>query len=390
MKTKPGSTTSRPRLATLAIHAGSEPDPQTGAVSPPVYQTSTYAQSEVGVHKGYEYARTQNQTRERLERNIAALEGGAHGLAYASGMAAISALMHIFKSGDHIVASNDLYGGTYRLFDRVLTSYGLSFTYIDTSDDSTLAAAIRPETRALYLETPSNPLMRITDLAKMAAFGRDRGLLTIVDNTFMSPYFQRPLELGVDVVVHSTTKFLNGHSDLIGGAIVTSGEDLAERLRFVQNAVGAVPGPWDCWLTLRGTKTLALRMERHDHNGRALAAWLERQPKIRKIYYPGLPSHPHHALAVRQMSGFGGMISVELGSLEAARRFLAGLALFTLAESLGGVESLASHPVSMTHGSVPEELRQATGLTDGLARLSVGCEDLEDLREDLERALGRV
>jgi cystathionine gamma-lyase len=383
MKTKTTSS----RLATLAIHAGSEPDELTGAVSPPVYQTSTYQQSEVGVHKGYEYARTHNQTRERLERNIAALEGATHGLAFGSGMAAVSALMHLFQSGDHIVASNDLYGGTYRLFEKVLTSYGLTFTYLDTSDGAAVAAAIRPETRALYLETPSNPLMRITDLARMSELGKQHNLLTIVDNTFMSPYFQRPLEFGTDVVVHSTTKYLNGHSDLVGGVIVTSKDDVGERLRFVQNAVGAVPGPWDCWLTLRGTKTLALRMERHDHNGRLLAAWLEAHPKVEKIYYPGLISHPHHRLAARQMSGFGGMISIDLGSLDHAKRFLGSLELFTLAESLGGVESLASHPASMTHGSMPRELRESTGLTDGLARLSVGCEDVEDLRQDLESAL---
>jgi cystathionine beta-lyase/cystathionine gamma-synthase len=390
MKTNTETKATRSRLATLAIHAGSEPDNETGAVSPPVYQTSTYAQSAVGVHKGYEYARTQNQTRERLEKNVAALEGAAHGLAYASGMAAVSALMHLFRSGDQIVASNDLYGGTYRLFERVLTSYGLGFTYLDTSDADAVAVAVKPETRALYLETPSNPLMRVTDLARMTEIGRKHDLLTIVDNTFMSPYFQRPLEFGIDVVVHSTTKYLNGHSDLVGGVVATSRDEVAEKLRFVQNAVGAVPGPWDCWLTLRGTKTLALRMERHDQNGRALASWLEKHPKVQKIYYPGLSSHPHHELASRQMSGFGGMISVDLGSLEAAKRFLGALELFTLAESLGGVESLASHPASMTHGSMPRELRESTGLTDGLARLSVGCEDLEDLREDLEQALARA
>jgi cystathionine beta-lyase/cystathionine gamma-synthase len=378
------------RLATLAIHAGSEPDEQTGAVSPPVHQTSTYAQSEVGVNKGYEYARTQNQTRERLERNIAALEGGSHGLAFGSGMAAISAVMHLFQSDDHIVASNDLYGGTYRLFDKVLTSYGLAFTYLDTSDADAVAAAIRPETRALYLETPSNPLMRVTDLARMSELARRHGILGIVDNTFMSPYFQRPLESGADVVVHSTTKYLNGHSDLVGGVLVTSNDGIAEKLRFVQNAVGAVPGPWDCWLTLRGTKTLALRMERHDHNGRELAAWMESHPKVGKIYYPGLASHPQHELASHQMTGFGGMISIDLGSLDHAKRFLSALELFTLAESLGGIESLACHPASMTHGSVPRELRESTGLTDGLVRLSVGCEDVEDLRRDLETALART
>jgi cystathionine gamma-lyase len=380
----------RARLATIAIHAGSEPDPQTGSVSPPVYQTSTYAQDGVGVHKGYEYARTQNQTRERMERNIAALEGATHGIAYASGMASISTLMDLFSTGDHIVSSNDLYGGTYRVFEQVFRKHGLDFTYVDSSNTREVEEAIRPETRALFLETPSNPLMRITDLAAVADVARKKKVITVVDNTFSSPYFQRPIEFGIDIVLHSTTKYLNGHSDLIGGVIVTSQDEVAEKLRFLQNAVGAVPSPWDCWLTLRGTKTLALRMERHDENGRSLAPWLEGHKKVQRIYYPGLPSHPQFELASRQMSGFGGMISIDLGSLDAAGRFLAALELFILAESLGGVESLASHPASMTHGSVPLELREATGFSDGIVRLSVGCEDVEDLRADLEQALQKA
>lgn len=377
-------------FSTRAIHEGLEPDGQTGAVSPPVYQTSTYAQEEIGRHKGYEYARTQNPTRERLERNLAALEGGTHGLCFASGMAAISALLHLFKKGDHVVASNDLYGGTYRLFERVLSGYGLSFSYVDTSDLSAIERALAPETRLLFLETPTNPLMKITDLERAARLARERKVLSAVDNTFLSPVFQRPLERGIDVVLHSTTKYLNGHSDVVGGVVVTSRDEVAERLRFLQNAVGAVPGPWDCWLALRGTRTLALRMERHDRNGRALAGWLEDHPKVRRIHYPGLASHPQHELARRQMSGFGGMISIDLGSLEAANRFLRSVRIFTLAESLGGVESLVSHPATMTHASVPREMRETTGLTDGLVRLSVGCEDLEDLRDDLEQALSQV
>jgi cystathionine beta-lyase/cystathionine gamma-synthase len=386
----PPAQGARARLATLAIHAGLEPDAATGAVSPPIYQTSTYAQEEIGRHQGYEYGRTQNPTRERLERSIAALEGATHGLCYASGLSAIDALLRLFSAGDHVVSSNDLYGGTYRLFERVLSRYGLTFTYVDSSDEAAVARALRPETKLLYLETPTNPLMKITDLARMSELARARGIVTAVDNTFLSPILQRPLEFGIDVSLHSTTKYLNGHSDLIGGAIVTSRDDLAEKLRFLQNAVGAVPAPWDCWLALRGVRTLALRMERHDRNGRELAAWLFAQPKVRRVIYPGLPSHPQHALADRQMDGFGGMISIDLDGLEAANRFLRTLRVFTLAESLGGVESLACHPASMTHASVPREMREAAGFTDGLVRLSVGCEDVRDLRDDLEGALAAV
>ena len=377
-------------FSTRAIHAGNAPDPRTGAVAVPVYQTSTYAQEGLGRNKGYEYARTQNPTREALEANLASLESGRHGLAFASGTAAVMTLLHLLRTGDHVVASNNMYGGTFRLFDRVFEPLGLRFNYVDSSDLAAMEAAIRPETRLLYVETPTNPLLSIVDLAGLAALGHGRGLLTAVDNTFATPYFQRPIELGIDLVAHSTTKYLNGHSDMVGGAIVTARDDLAERLRFLQNAIGAVPGPWDCWLALRGTKTLALRMERHDRNARELAAWLSDQPAVRRIFYPGLPRHPGHELARRQMSGFGGIIALEVGDMAAGKRFCEALRLFTLAESLGGVESLVSHPASMTHGSVPREQREATGFTDGLVRLSVGCEDVADLRADLALGLASV
>src|SRR5262245_798470 len=377
-------------FATKAIHAGLEPDEKTGAVSPPGDQTSTYAQEEIGRHKGYEYARTQNPTRERLERSVAALEGATHGLAYASGMAATSTVLQLLKSGDHVVASDDLYGGTYRLFERLLRGYGLTFTHVDSSNPQALERAVTPQTKLLFLETPSNPLMRITDLALAARLAKASGAISVVDNTFCSPALQRPIELGIDVVVHSTTKYLNGHSDVVGGAVATSRDDLADKLRFLQNAVGAVPGPWDCWLALRGIRTLALRMERHDSNGRALAERLAGHPKVKKLYYPGLPSHPQHELAKRQMRGFGGMISFDLGSLEAANRFARALQVFTLAESLGGVESLCCHPASMTHASMPKAERDQRGLTDGLIRLSVGCEDARDLIADVEDALDHV
>ena len=377
-------------FATRSIHAGAEPDEATGAVSPPVYQTWTYAQEEIGRHKGYEYARTQNPTRERLERSVAALEGAKHGLAFGSGMAAIHTIMALFQAGDRAVCSSDLYGGTFRLFDKVMTRFGMTFAWIDSSNPREVEEAMAPGAKLLFLETPSNPLMRITDLAHAVRVAREKGAVTVVDNTFLSPALQRPLEFGIDVVVHSTTKYLNGHSDVVGGAVATSRDDLAERLRFLQNAAGAVPGPWDCWLTLRGIRTLALRMERHDQNGRALAEWLSRHPKIKKLYYPGLATHPQHELARRQMKGFGGMISFDLGSLEAANRFARSLEVFTLAESLGGIESLCCHPATMTHASMPREDREARGLTDGLIRLSVGCEDLADLVADVEGALEQV
>lgn len=390
MSAPPAKKRTEAGFATRAIHAGLEPDPATGAVSPPVYQTSTYAQEEIGKHKGYEYARTQNPTRERLERSVAALEGATHGLAFASGMAATSTVLQLLKGGDHVVASDDLYGGTYRLFEQLLRGYGLTFTHVDSSSASALERAVTPETRLLFLETPSNPLMRITDLAHAARLAKAAGAISVVDNTFCSPALQRPLEMGIDVVVHSTTKYLNGHSDVVGGAVATSRDDLAERLRFLQNAVGAVPGPWDCWLALRGIRTLALRMERHDANGRVIAERLSRHPKVKKLYYPGLPSHPQHELAKRQMQGFGGMVSFDLGSLDAANRFARSLRVFTLAESLGGVESLCCHPATMTHASMPKADREARGLTDGLIRLSVGCEDPQDLLADVEEALESV
>jgi len=390
MSAPPAKKRTEAGFATRAIHAGLEPDQATGAVSPPVYQTSTYAQEEIGKNKGYEYARTQNPTRERLERSVAALEGATHGLAFASGMAATSTVLQLLKGGDHVVASDDLYGGTYRLFERLLRGYGLTFTHVDSSNAAALERAVTPETRLLFIETPSNPLMRITDLALAARLAKASGAISVVDNTFCSPALQRPLELGIDVVVHSTTKYLNGHSDVVGGAVATSRDDLAERLRFLQNAVGAVPGPWDCWLALRGIRTLALRMERHDANGRVIAERLSRHPKVKKLYYPGLPSHPQHDLAKRQMQGFGGMVSFDLGSLEAANRFARSLSVFTLAESLGGVESLCCHPATMTHASMPKADREARGLTDGLIRLSVGCEDPQDLLADVEGALEAV
>jgi cystathionine beta-lyase/cystathionine gamma-synthase len=380
-----------PGFSTRAVHAGQEPDPVTGAVMTPIYQTSTYVQQAVGVHKGYEYARTHNRTREALEANLAALEGGRHGVCYASGTAAIAAILHLLEAGDQVVASENLYGGTYRLFEQVLSRFDLRFAYVDATRTEAIAGAMTDATRMLYLETPTNPLLRLTDLRKAGALARARKIPLVVDNTFMTPYFQRPLELGTDLVVHSTTKFLNGHSDMVGGVVVTGDDTLAERLRFLQNAVGAVPGPFDCWLALRGTKTLALRMAAHEANARELARWLEAQAEgdspVRRVHYPGLPSHPQHELARRQMSGFGGIISLEMADGEAARSFLASLRVFALAESLGGVESLASHPAEMTHATVPPERREAMGLVDNLVRLSVGIEDVEDLRADIAQAL---
>ena len=377
-------------FSTRAIHAGNAPDPRTGAVAVPVYQTSTYAQDGLGAHKGYEYARSQNPTREALEANLASLENGTQGHCYASGLAATTTLLCLFKAGDHVVASNNMYGGTFRLFDQVFQNFGLSVSYVDTSDPAQVEAAIKPSTRLIFVETPTNPLLTITDLTRIAELAKKHGAISACDNTFATPYFQRPLELGIDVVLHSTTKYLNGHSDMVGGALIVRRDDLAQRLRFLQNAVGAVPGPWDCWLALRGTKTLALRMERHEASARHLAGFLSTQPKVQRLFYPGLPNHPGHALAKKQMSGFGGIITLEVGDLAAGKRFAEALRLFTLAESLGGVESLVSHPASMTHASVPKAQREATGFTDGLVRLSVGCEDASDLESDLVRALAAV
>lgn len=374
-------------FATRAIHAGQVPDPLAGAAMPPIYQTSTYIQEGLGRHKGYEYARTQNPTREALERNVASLEGGAHGFAFGSGLAALDVVLKLLKAGDHVVCGENVYGGSMRLMTRVYADLGLRFSFVDMRDIGPVERAVTPATRLVYCETPTNPMMFLTDLAAVGDLTRARGLLYVVDNTFATPFFQRPLAFGADIVLHSTTKYLNGHSDIVGGLLVTSRDDLAERLGFLQNAAGAVPGPMDCWLALRGIKTLPLRMRQHDANGRRIAQWLSGRPEITKLYYPGLPSHPQHELACRQMTGFGGMISLDLGSPPRARRFVEAVRIFALAESLGGVESLIGHPASMTHASVPPALREAMGLTDSLVRLSCGCEDAEDLVADLEQAL---
>ncbi|HMD98841.1 MAG TPA: cystathionine gamma-synthase [Terriglobia bacterium] len=381
-------------FATKAIHAGQEPDPTTGAIIVPIYQTSTFVQEELGKHKGYEYARTGNPTRVALERNLAALEGGEHAFAFASGMAAINVLMTLLKSGDHVVAGHNLYGGSFRLFERVLKDFGLSFSYVNTariaSLEEDLEEALRPNTRLVFIETPTNPVMEITDIAAVARIVHPRGIPLAVDNTFMSPYLQRPLDLGADAVVHSTTKYLNGHSDGVGGAVVLKDATFADRLKFLQNAAGAVLGPMDSWLVLRGVKTLAIRMEQHDKNGMAVAQHLARHPKVKQVHYPGLTSHPQHELAKRQMRGFGGMIAFETGSLENAKAVLRSVRLCSLAESLGGVETLISHPASMTHASVPPEDRERIGITDGLVRISVGIEDVEDILGDLDQALEKI
>ncbi len=377
-------------FATDAIHIGQEPDPATGAIIVPIYQTSTFVQEELGKHKGYEYARTSNPTRAALERNLARLEGGAAGFAFASGMAAANAVMTLLKAGDHVVAGHNLYGGTYRLFERVLGDFGLSFSYVNTCRPDGVEAALRPNTRLIFIETPTNPVMEITDIAAVARIARSHGILLAVDNTFMSPYLQRPLDHGADIVIHSTTKYLNGHSDGVGGAVIVNDAALAERLRFIQNAAGAVLGPFDSWLVLRGVKTLALRMEQHSRNGLAVAEYLERHPRVKTVHYPGLRSHPQHELAQRQMRGPGGMLSFETGSLENAKAVLKSVRLCSLAESLGGVETLISHPASMTHASVPPERRRQLGITDGLVRLSVGIEDVDDLIADLDQALAAI
>ena len=380
----------KPGISTLAVHAGQEPDPTTGAVMTPIYQTSTYAQEALGKNKGFEYARTHNATRAALERNLAGLEGAKHGLSFASGLAATNALIQTLSAGDHVVCGQNTYGGTFRLFDKVWRRHGLEFTFVDATSTDGIAAAFTPKTKIVFVETPTNPLMQLTDIAAVSERARRKGILTVVDNTFLSPYFQRPLELGADVAFHSVTKYLNGHSDLVGGALLLNDDGLHDQLRFLQNAAGAVPGPMDCFLALRGTKTLAVRMQRHDENARELASLLSGHPRVAKVFYPGLPSHPQHALAKRQASGFGGMISIVPGdgSLEAGRAVFDRFQLFTRAESLGGVESLVCHPASMTHASVPRERRLAMGFADGLLRLSVGIEDVADLRADLEQALG--
>ena len=378
------------RFSTICIHAGQTPDPSTGAIITPIYQTSTYVQDALGVHKGYEYGRTQNPTRAALEANVAAIENGKEGFAFASGMAAEGAIMTLLQSGDHVVVTDNTYGGTYRLFERVLRKYQLDFSYVDTSNSDDIRKAIRPATRMLFLETPTNPVLRLTDITAASEIAHERGVFVVVDNTFASPYVQRPLDFGADLVVHSTTKFLNGHSDSIGGIVVAVRDDHREWLRFVQNAEGAILGPMDSWLVLRGTKTLPIRMERHNANAAVLAEYLASHPKVKRVHYPGLASHPQHALAKRQMRGFGGLISFELGSLERARTLLNGVRLMALAESLGGVETLISHPATMTHASVPADRRAAIGVTDDLVRVSVGIEDVDDLKEDLAQALDAV
>lgn len=384
----------KPRgFATRVIHAGQVPDPSTGALMPPIYANSTYLQDSPGVHKGLDYGRSHNPTRWALERCVADLEGGSKAFAFASGLAAISATLELLDAGSHIVSGNDIYGGTFRLFERVRRrSAGHEFSFVDLTDLSAIEAALRPETRMVWIETPSNPLLRLADLEAIARLCRNRGILCVADNTFASPRIQRPLELGFDVVVHSTTKYLNGHSDVIGGiAVVGDNPELAERLGFLQNAVGAIAGPFDAFLTLRGVKTLALRMERHCSNALDLAQWLERQPQVKRVHYPGLPSHPQHELAKRQMNGFGGMISIDLATdLAGARRFLENVQIFALAESLGGVESLIEHPAIMTHATIPPATRAELGIGDGLVRLSVGVEDVEDLRADLAQALATI
>ncbi|HEX6807186.1 MAG TPA: PLP-dependent aspartate aminotransferase family protein [Gemmatimonadaceae bacterium] len=373
-------------LGTRAIHAGQRPEPLAGAIMTPVYLTSTYVQEGLGKNKGFEYSRSRNPTRDALERNVAALEDGQHGFAFASGTACVDSIMKLFQSGDHIICGQNVYGGTFRLFDKLLQKLGLNFTYVDTRDAQRIADACTPRTVAVLVETPTNPLMWITDLSAAAEAAHRAGALLIVDNTFATPVFQRPFAHGADIVFHSTTKYLNGHSDMIGGMAVLRDDDLAGRLGFIQNASGAVPGPFDCWLALRGTKTLHLRMPRHDENGRRVAAWLAEHVGMERVIYPGLPSHPQHELACRQMRGFGGMITVDLGTRDRAAQVLERTRIFSLAESLGGVESLISHPASMTHASVPPERRAELGITEGMVRLSCGVEDIGDLIADLDHA----
>ena len=374
-------------FATRSVHAGQVVEPLAGAVMTPIYQTSTYVQDGLGKHRGYEYARTQNPTREALERNVASLEGATHGFAFGSGLAALDSVLKLFQSGDHIVCGDNVYGGTQRLMERVYAAFGLRFTFVDMRDIRNVERALTPATRLVYCETPTNPMMNLVDLGAVGDLTQAHGYLFVVDNTFATPYFQRPLEHGADLVLHSTTKYLNGHSDMVGGLLVTSRDDLAERIGFIQNAAGGVPGPMDCWLALRGLKTLPLRMRQHDENGRRVAQWLAGRKDIPKVYYPGLPSHPQHELACRQMTGFGGMISLDLGDPARARRMVEHTRVFALAESLGGVESLIGHPASMTHAAVPPAMRQAMGLTDSLVRLSCGIEDADDLITDLDRAM---
>ena len=373
-------------FGTRAIHAGQRPDLLSGAIMTPIYTTSTYVQEGLGDNKGYEYARGKNPTREALERNVASLEGGTYGFAFSSGMGCLDSIMKMFKSGDHIISGENVYGGTFRLFDKILQNYGLQFSFVDARDPQKVADAVKPNTRAILMETPTNPLMRLTDLSAVSEIAKKANAVFIVDNTFATPFFQKPFEHGADIVYHSTTKYLNGHSDMIGGIAITKSDDIATQLQFIQNAAGAVPGPFDSWLALRGTKTLHLRMPRHDSNGRAIAKYLAEKLGEDKVIYPGLCSHPQHELAKKQMKGFGGMISVEMGTKQRANEVLKKFRVFSLAESLGGVESLISHPASMTHASVEIERRAQLGITEGLVRLSCGVEELDDLMADVEQA----
>jgi cystathionine beta-lyase/cystathionine gamma-synthase len=376
------------RFATICIHAGQEPDPTTGAIITPIYQTSTYVQEGLGQHKGYEYGRTQNPTRMTLEANVAAIEGGAAGFAFASGMAAIDAVLTRLQSGDHVLVSDNTYGGTFRLFEKVRRKFGLDFSYVDTANLDAIAPAITAKTKYLFIESPTNPMLAVTDIAAASDIAHRHGVRVVVDNTFASPYIQRPLTLGADIVLHSTTKFMNGQSDSVGGIVIVRHDDDVEWMRFVQNAAGAILGPMDAWLVLRGTKTLPIRMERTNANTMRIAEFLAAHPRVTRTIYPGLPSHPHHALASRQMQGFGGLISFDVGSLERSREVLGKVRLMALAESLGGVETLISHPAIMTHASVPKDRRETLGITDGLLRVSVGIEDIADLIDDLAQALG--
>lgn len=376
------------KFETLAIHSGREPDPTTGALATPIYQTSTFVFEDVGVTRGYDYSRTANPTRKALEDCIAALEGGKAGFAFCSGMAAETTIMHLLKAGDHVISGDDVYGGTYRLFDKVMKDFGLEFTFLRMDGRTRIEEAIRPNTRMIWIETPSNPLLNIVDVEVVVDVARSHGLLTVADNTFATPYFLRPIDYGVDLVVHSTTKYLNGHCDVIGGAVVTASDELTERVQFLLNAMGTGASPFDCWLVLRGIKTLAVRMMQHEENAAQVAAYLEKHPKVARVFYPGLKSHPGHEIALQQMEGFGGMVSFEIGGGgEAASSFLRRVKVFALAESLGGADSLVEHPATMSHASMPEEVRQEVGITDGLIRLSVGLENIDDLIEDLAQAL---
>jgi len=376
------------KFSTKAIHTGQEPDERTGAVSVPIFQTSTYAHQGIGKNKGYDYSRAENPTRSALEKNFAALESATHAFVFASGLSAIDAVLRTLNAGDHVVAAADMYGGTYRLFNTILTRFKIEFSFVDMMSSDSIAKAVKPNTKMIYTETPSNPMMMLTDLRAVAAIGKKHNVLTVVDNTFATPYLQNPIALGFDACVHSTTKYLGGHSDLIGGAVMTSNAELAEKVKFIQYAVGAVPSPFECWLLLRSSRTLAVRMRQHCENAKELAEYLASHNKVKKVYYPGLASHPQHELAKAQMRDFGAMVSFDVGSLERAQKISESVHVITFGESLGGVESLLCHPATMTHGSVPKETREKLGITDGLLRLSVGIEDTEDLIEDLNRALG--